>query len=102
MHFVVSSDADDLCNVNFDILLMVLGVLPDLLDLDPLLLDQAVRVLEPHEGYNGISLNALDKPSNATSILKKLSGVLQLADWAGRFSSRAAAVSSWRHLCCLD
>ena len=56
MHFVVSSDADELCNVSPDILLMVLGVLPDLLDLDPLLLDQAVHVLEPREGYNGYFL----------------------------------------------
>ena len=56
MHIIISSDAEDLCNVILNILLMVLGVIPDLLDLDPLLLDQAVCVLEPREGYNGYFL----------------------------------------------
>ena len=49
-----------------------------------------------------ISLNALDESSSAASILEMLSSVLQLADWAGRFSNGAAVVSGWRHLCYLD
>ena len=56
MNLVPSSDTEDLGNVVLNTLLIVLGVFPDLFDLDPLLLGQAVRVLEPREGYNGYFL----------------------------------------------
>ena len=61
MNLVPWSHTEDFSNVVLNALLIVLGVLPDLLDLDPLLLGQVVRVLEPHEGYNGYFLKGLGR-----------------------------------------
>ena len=59
MQLVVSLDAVDLRNGGLDLLPVVLGVLLDLLDLDLLLLDRAVSILEPREGYDGNLLKGL-------------------------------------------
>ena len=61
MQLIVSLDAVDLHNGGLDLLPVVLGVLPDLLDLDLLLLDQAVCILEPREGYDGDLLKGLGR-----------------------------------------
>ena len=61
MQFVVSLDAEDFRYGGLDLLPVVLGVLPDLLDLDLLLLDRAVSILEPCEGYDGDLLKSLGR-----------------------------------------
>ena len=61
MQLVVGLDAVDLCDSGLDLLPVVLGVLLDLLKLDLLLLNRAVSILEPREGYDGDLLRGLGK-----------------------------------------